>query len=147
MSVRLGEGCPYGPLWNTLMTKNKNKQTKTTINKTKERLSDFPPRRNFLDPLMLHIYKYSRISLFALMASAKPLTSLSNTYLVEKTTAINKQTKKQNTTAMPYLQKSKWVWSGNTTITHCRPTHGTMRKCHRTLTVTRHQPSLYMYMQ
>ena len=32
--------------------------------------------------------------------------------------------------------KNKWVWSGNTTITHCRPTHGTVRKRHRTLTVT-----------
>ena len=27
----------------------------------------------------------------------------------------------------------------NTTTTHCRPTHGTVRKSHRTLTVTRHQ--------
>ena len=28
--------------------------------------------------------------------------------------------------------KSKWVWSRKTTITHRRPTHGTMRKSHRT---------------
>ena len=34
--------------------------------------------------------------------------------------------------------KSKWVWYGNTTITHCRPTHGTVRKSHRTFTVTRY---------
>ena len=33
--------------------------------------------------------------------------------------------------------KSKWVWSGNTTITHCRPTHGTVRKSHKIFTVTR----------
>ena len=33
-----------------------------------------------------------------------------------------------------HYQKSKWVWSGNTTI--WRPTHGTLRKSHRTLTVT-----------
>ena len=33
-------------------------------------------------------------------------------------------------------QKSKWVWSGNTTITHSRITHGTVS--HGTLTVTRH---------
>ena len=26
-----------------------------------------------------------------------------------------------------------------TTITHCRPTHGTARKSHRTITITRHQ--------
>ena len=36
-------------------------------------------------------------------------------------------------------QKSKWVWSGNTTITQCRPSHGTMGKSHRSLIVTRHQ--------
>ena len=29
--------------------------------------------------------------------------------------------------------KSKWVWSGNTTVTCSRPTHGTMRKSHRTV--------------
>ena len=34
---------------------------------------------------------------------------------------------------------SKWVWSRNTTITQRRPTHGTVRKSHRTFTVTRHQ--------
>ena len=40
----------------------------------------------------------------------------------------------------------KWSWknskskydSGKATITHCIPIHGTMRKIHRTLTVTRH---------
>ena len=32
----------------------------------------------------------------------------------------------------------KWIWSGNTTITQRRPSHGTMRKSHRTFTVTRH---------
>ena len=26
---------------------------------------------------------------------------------------------------------SKWVWPGNATISHCRPTHGTVRKRHR----------------
>ena len=34
--------------------------------------------------------------------------------------------------------KSKWVWSGNTTITNCRPNHGTVRKSYWTSTVTRH---------
>ena len=29
------------------------------------------------------------------------------------------------------ISKSKWVWSGITKITHCRPTHGTERKRHR----------------
>ena len=33
--------------------------------------------------------------------------------------------------------KSKWVWSGNTTITHCRPTHGTMSASHRTFIAAR----------
>ena len=37
------------------------------------------------------------------------------------------------------VPKSKWAWSGNTTITHCRQTHGTVSKSHWTLTVTRHQ--------
>ena len=37
------------------------------------------------------------------------------------------------------VQKSKWVRSGNTTITHRRPTHGTVRKIHRTITITRNQ--------
>ena len=32
---------------------------------------------------------------------------------------------------------SKWVWSGSTTITYCRQTHGIMRKSHRT--IMRHQ--------
>ena len=32
--------------------------------------------------------------------------------------------------------------SGNTTITYCRPTHGTMRKSPRTPTVTRHQEDI-----
>ena len=35
--------------------------------------------------------------------------------------------------------ESKWVWSGNTAITHCRPTHGTVRKSQRTLTAKIHQ--------
>ena len=35
--------------------------------------------------------------------------------------------------------KSKWVWLGNTTITQRRPIHGTTRKSHRTISVTRHQ--------
>ena len=34
--------------------------------------------------------------------------------------------------------KSKWVWSGNTTITHYRPTYGTGWKNHSPHTVTRH---------
>ena len=35
------------------------------------------------------------------------------------------------------LKNSKWVWSGNTTITNRRQPHGTARKSHST--VTRHQ--------
>ena len=35
--------------------------------------------------------------------------------------------------------ESKWVWSDNTTIIHCRPTYGTIRKSHKALTVTIHQ--------
>ena len=35
--------------------------------------------------------------------------------------------------------QSKWIRPGNNTITHCRPTHGTARKSHRTLTDTRYQ--------
>ena len=34
-------------------------------------------------------------------------------------------------------QNSKWVWSGNTTITNRRQPHGTARKSHST--ITRHQ--------
>ena len=30
----------------------------------------------------------------------------------------------------------KWVWSGNLTITYCRAANSTLRKSHRTLTVT-----------
>ena len=37
------------------------------------------------------------------------------------------------------VSKGNGVWSGNTTITHCKPTHGTARKGNRALTVTRHQ--------
>ena len=33
--------------------------------------------------------------------------------------------------------KSKWVWSGNTTSTHCRPTQGTVRKNYRTFKIRR----------
>ena len=36
---------------------------------------------------------------------------------------------------LPELVK-KWVWSGKTTITQCSPTHGTVRKNHRTFIVT-----------
>ena len=36
-------------------------------------------------------------------------------------------------------QESQWVWSGNTAITHCRPTHGTVRKSQRTLTAKIHK--------
>ena len=36
-------------------------------------------------------------------------------------------------------KKSKWVWSGNTTIIHCRPTEGTVRKSHRIITITSHE--------
>ena len=39
----------------------------------------------------------------------------------------------------PPVQKRKCVCLGNTKITHCRPNHDTMRKSHRTLTVTRYQ--------
>ena len=35
--------------------------------------------------------------------------------------------------------KSKRLWSGKNTCTHCRPSHGTARKSHRTPTVTRHK--------
>ena len=38
-------------------------------------------------------------------------------------------------------KKCKWVWSGNTIIIHHRPTHGTVRKSHRTFTVARHPQS------
>ena len=34
--------------------------------------------------------------------------------------------------------KSKWVWSGNSTITYCRPTHDTARKSYRTFIETIH---------
>ena len=37
-----------------------------------------------------------------------------------------------------YNKKNKCAWSGNIKITHRRPTHGTARKNHRTLPVTRH---------
>ena len=40
-------------------------------------------------------------------------------------------------------KKSKWVRSGNTTITHWRPTHGTVRKSFIVLTVTRYQQGNY----
>ena len=36
-----------------------------------------------------------------------------------------------------FVFKSKRAWSGNTAITNCRPTHGTVRKSYRTFTVTR----------
>ena len=36
-----------------------------------------------------------------------------------------------------YIKNSKWVWSGNTTITNCRQTRGIVRKSHTT--ITRHQ--------
>ena len=35
------------------------------------------------------------------------------------------------------IKNSKWVWSGNTTITNCRQPRGTARKSR--LTITRHQ--------
>ena len=35
------------------------------------------------------------------------------------------------------VKNSKWVWSGNTTITNRKQTHGTARKSHTT--ITRHQ--------
>ena len=34
-------------------------------------------------------------------------------------------------------KNSKWVWSGNTTITNCRQTRGIVRKGH--ITITKHQ--------
>ena len=36
-----------------------------------------------------------------------------------------------------FFKNSKWVWSGNTTITNCRPPRGTARKSRST--ITRHQ--------
>ena len=36
------------------------------------------------------------------------------------------------------LAKSRWVWSGYTIITNCRPTNSTVKKGHRTFTATRH---------
>ena len=53
--------------------------------------------------------------------------------------SINKFTTTPLYISVGACENSKWVWSGNTTITHCRPTHGTVRKSHTTLTVTRHQ--------
>ena len=38
---------------------------------------------------------------------------------------------------MHLLKNSKWVWSGNTTITNCRQPRGTARKSRST--ITRHQ--------
>ena len=35
--------------------------------------------------------------------------------------------KKCNMNVITMESWSKWVWSGNTTITNCRPTHGTLR--------------------
>ena len=40
---------------------------------------------------------------------------------------------------LKYILWRKWVWSGNTTSTHCRPTHSSVRESHRTLTDTRQQ--------
>ena len=37
----------------------------------------------------------------------------------------------------PDIEKSKWVWSGNITITNCRQICGILRKSHRT--IMRHQ--------
>ena len=34
-------------------------------------------------------------------------------------------------TVCHHTAKNKWVWSGNTTITHCRPTHGKPRDVKR----------------
>ena len=34
-----------------------------------------------------------------------------------------------------FSEKSKWVWRGNTTITQCRPAHGTARKNDITITL------------
>ena len=43
-----------------------------------------------------------------------------------------------NHNTIGFLSKnSKWVWSGNTTITNCRQSRGTARKSHST--ITRHQ--------
>ena len=44
----------------------------------------------------------------------------------------------QRFASMTLVWKSKWVWSDNTTITNCRPNHGTGRQSHRAFTVTRH---------
>ena len=41
------------------------------------------------------------------------------------------------TSTFLYIKNSKWVWSGNTTITNCRQPQGTARKSHST--ITRHQ--------
>ena len=38
-----------------------------------------------------------------------------------------------------HLREIKQVWLGNTTITHCRPTHDTVSKSNRTIKVSRHQ--------
>ena len=43
----------------------------------------------------------------------------------------------QGMQGMVYLKNSKWVWSGNTTITNCRQPRGTVRKSRST--ITRHQ--------
>ena len=47
------------------------------------------------------------------------------------------------------IQNSKWVWSGNTTITNCRQTHGIVRKIHtkirRHKTNKAKQPSLSLF--
>ena len=40
---------------------------------------------------------------------------------------------------LKYILLRKWVWSGNTTIAHCRPTQSSVRESHRTITVTRQQ--------
>ena len=40
-----------------------------------------------------------------------------------------------------HTTKSKRVWSESAAITHCRPTHSTVRKSHRTLAVTRQKQS------
>ena len=45
---------------------------------------------------------------------------------------------KHKTEITKHMQKTeKRVWSGNTPITHCRPTRGTRRKSHKLCTVTR----------
>ena len=56
---------------------------------------------------------------------------------------LGKLTKRLTSTSCTYFRfnlatRSKSVWSGNTTITHCRPTHGTERKSHRTFALIRH---------